>query len=100
MKKLGRWAAAMAWLVCACPLRAHHSISMIDVSTPVWVKGTVALYEPVNPHVMIALDERTDDGQVRRWTVEGPSLTRRGSFTDTCLCSRTGNCNRGDPTER
>jgi hypothetical protein len=48
---------------------------MIDVSTPVWVTGTVVRYEPIDPHVMIALEQRTEDGQVQ-WTVEGPILGR------------------------
>jgi Family of unknown function (DUF6152) len=30
----------------------------------------------INPHAMMALEERTKEGQVRRWTVEGPNLIR------------------------
>ena len=74
------WAAAIAVLACTGPLRAHHSISAIDISTPIWVKGTVVLYEVVNPHVMIALEERREDGQVQRWTVEGPNLGRLARY--------------------
>ncbi len=69
-------AATLAALMCGGPLRAHHSISMIDTSTPVWVKGTVVRYEIVNPHTMLEVEETTNDGQVRRWTVEGPPLRR------------------------
>jgi hypothetical protein len=68
----GTWAAAIATLGCAGSLLAHHSVSMIDVSTSHWVKGTVVLYAPVSPHAMIELEERTEDGQVQRWTIEGP----------------------------
>jgi len=59
-------------------LQAHHSNISIDASTPVWVEGTVVRYEIVNPHAMIELEEATSDGQVRRWTVQGPNLQRLG----------------------
>ena len=80
MKKITTSAAAIAALACAGPLRAHHSISMIDISTPIWVKGSVVQYQVINPHVMIALDERREDGQVQRWTVEGPILSRLSRY--------------------
>jgi hypothetical protein len=76
MRKIATLAATIAALVCVSSLRAHHSISMIDTSTPIWVKGTVAYYKIVNPHTMIGLEERMEDGQVKRWTVEGPILSR------------------------
>ena len=80
MTKIATCAAAVAALACAGPLRAHHSISMIEISTPIWVKGTVVLYEPKNPHTMIELDAKTEDGQVERWTVEGPFLGRLARY--------------------
>jgi hypothetical protein len=57
------------------PLQAHHSISMFDLTTPIWVEGRVVAYEAVNPHATMVLEERVE-GAVRRWTVEGPSLRR------------------------
>ena len=51
---------------------AHHSISMFDISNPIWVKGTVLAYEPIAPHVMIRLKETTVDGATRQWSIEGP----------------------------
>ena len=71
-KHLATFAAAVAALTCASSLPAHHSVSMIDVSKSVWVKGTVVRYEPINPHARIALEETTDDGRVQQWTIEGP----------------------------
>lgn len=79
------WAAAIAALTCVGPLQAHHSIGMFDVSTPIWVKGTVVRYERVNPHAMITLEEAREDGRVQRWTVEGPAprlVDLRGSGPD------------------
>ena len=76
MKKLATSATAIAAFAFAGLLRAHHSISTIDITTPVWVKGTVVQYEVKNPHIMIELDEAREDGQIRRWTVEGPIISR------------------------
>src|SRR5262245_16800445 len=76
MKRRVVLAATLAALTCGGPLRAHHSISAIDTSTPVWVKGTVVRYEIVNPHTMFEVEETTSDGQLKRWTVEGPILRR------------------------
>ena len=45
---------------------------MIEVSKSIWIKGTVVRYEPISPHTRFELDERTADGQVQRWTIEGP----------------------------
>lgn len=55
--------------------RAHHSQSMF-VDTPLWVKGTISRYRPVDPHVMIELEEKLPDGTVRHWVVEGPRMGR------------------------
>ena len=76
MKRRVILAATLAALTCGGSLRAHHSISAIDTSTPVWVRGTVVRYEIVNPHTMVEVEETTGDGQVKRWTVEGPALFR------------------------
>lgn len=89
-------AAAVAALVCAGPLGAHHSISTVDLTAPVWVKGTVVRYEIGNPHTMIELDVTSADGQVVRWTMDGPipgraqrmgvdgSLLSRGDVIEAC----------------
>ena len=72
MKRIATCLAATAALAGAGQLQAHHSISTIDITTPVWVKGTVVQYVPGNPHAMIELDVRAADGEVQRWSVEGP----------------------------
>jgi hypothetical protein len=76
MKSFATLAATLVALACASPLRAHHSVSVIDITTPVWVKGTVVEYRPINPHAMIELEVRGGDGQAQRWTVEGPNPGR------------------------
>ena len=70
------WSTAIAALAWASVVRAHHSMSMFDVARPIWIKGTVARYEAVNPHALIALEEKAPDGKIHRWVVEGPNLNR------------------------
>lgn len=85
MSRTATWPTALAAVACVGSAGAHHSISMFDIGKPIWVKGTVVGFEPVNPHVMFALEQKGDDGQVQRWTVEGPGLnsfTRAGHGAD------------------
>ena len=71
-------AAALLTLPCAGSVQAHHSISMFELSSPFWVRGTVTAYEPIAPHAMIYLEETAADGQIRKWRIEGPWPGRLG----------------------
>jgi len=85
MKATAIWIAALATVAAAGPVRAHHSISMFDIGKPVWIEGKVVHFDLINPHVMFALEQTTDDGRTRQWTVEGSGLntfTRRGLGAD------------------
>ena len=64
----------------ASPLFAHHSWP-VDCSTPVTVQGTVTGYTWANPHVMIGLEVKGEDGTVEKWSVGGPSLSRMAANT-------------------
>jgi hypothetical protein len=44
-------------------------------TTPIWISGAVIRLELRNPHTIITLEDRSQDGQVRLWAVEGPSQT-------------------------
>lgn len=68
-------AAAVAAVVFAASLQAHHANSSIDLATPIWVKATVVRFDRINPHTIIELDEIVG-GDVRRWRIEGPFLAR------------------------
>jgi hypothetical protein len=83
---MAEWAAA-GMLVSAASLMAHHSLSQaqFDTTTGVTVKGTIVLFERVNPHSFIFVDQKGADGQMHRWAIEGPGifqLTRMGFGTD------------------
>jgi hypothetical protein len=66
------WAIVLIAVTGVTP--AHHSQGMF-VETPVWVTGVIVRYRPVDPHVMIELQEPQPEGPARKWIIEGP---RRG----------------------
>jgi len=76
MNRTTAWAALVATLACAGPAWAHHSSSLFDLSAPLWVRGAVVSYQPINPHVLITIEGRQADGKHRQWIVEGPNLDR------------------------
>jgi uncharacterized protein DUF6152 len=57
------------------PLSAHHSWP-VSFSQLVTVKGTVTEFIWGNPHPMITLEVRADDGKVEKWLVGGPAINR------------------------
>src|SRR5262245_13302630 len=65
--------AILIALVSTGPVRAHHSIARFDLTQAVRVKGTVVAFHMINPHSIIILEEKTADGETRRWAAEGPS---------------------------
>jgi len=84
MKKM---AIILATIFCAAtifaPLQAHHGEANYDTSKTVSVKGTVSMFEFVNPHVQIAIDVKNDKGEIEKWTGEARSpamLSRYGGW--------------------
>jgi len=79
-------ASAVIVLACTGALHAHHSVSMFDISTPVWLEATFTSFDRVNPHSIVHLEESAAEGEVTRWSIEGPpgfQLDRRGVTLDT-----------------
>jgi hypothetical protein len=68
-------AAALAALIFSGSPQAHHSGYMYE-TTPVWITGTVVRFEDKNPHSITSLEGVGEDGQVRRWAVEGPGQSQ------------------------
>ena len=75
MKALLVSVVALALVSGAVPLSAHHSWP-VNMSQLVTVKGTVMEFEWANPHPMITLEVRSDDGKVEKWLVGGPAINR------------------------
>src|SRR2546423_1576946 len=72
-KMMAGWIAALV-LASAGSLVAHHSLSQFDTTTPVTVKGTIVLIERINPHSILFVDQKGEDGKTERWAVEGPGI--------------------------
>jgi hypothetical protein len=59
----------------AVSLSAHHSWP-VNMDKLVTVKGTVMQFEWANPHPMITLEVKSDDGKVEKWLIGGPAINR------------------------
>ena len=59
----------------AVPLSAHHAWP-VSYAKLVTVKGTVTEFNWGNPHPMITLEVRTDDGKMETWSIGGPATNR------------------------
>jgi hypothetical protein len=59
----------------AVPLSAHHTWP-VSYDQLVTVKGTVMEFSWENPHPMITLEVRTEDGKTEKWMVGGPAIGR------------------------
>ena len=66
---------ALALVSSAVAVSAHHSWP-ISRGQLVTVKGTVTEFAWENPHPMITLEVRTDDGKIEKWLVGGPAINR------------------------
>ena len=74
MTRTRGWVAVAVALISGAPLLAHHSLANHETTKPVRIKGTVVQVHVINPHSFIYLEQRGEDGQIRRWAVEGPSV--------------------------
>ena len=75
MKALLAPVSVLALVFAAVPLAAHHSWP-VSYQKLVTVKGTVMDFVWENPHPMITLEVRTDEGKVEKWQVGGPAINR------------------------
>ena len=67
---------ALAALASGSSVRAHHSGYMYQ-TTPFWISGEVVRLEIKKPHTIITLEDRSENGELRLWAVEGPPQTAR-----------------------
>ena len=68
-------------LVVVAPTYAHHGTSAYDTTKLTTVKGTVTDFQFNNPHVMISVEAKDDQGKVETWISEANSpnvLIRHG----------------------
>lgn len=61
----------VAMLISGASLLAHHSPSAIfDMKNKVSLKGSVTKVDWVNPHIVVYMDAKGDDGSVESWKFE------------------------------
>ena len=77
MKKtsLGVGLVVLSLLSAAATLSAHHAWPVTNQRL-VTVKGTVVEFTWSNPHPMITLEVKNTAGQIEKWSVGGPAITR------------------------
>src|SRR6185312_6938080 len=64
--------SVFALVLCsvAVPLFAHHGAAAFDTSKTLTLKGTVTAWRWSNPHCLLQLDVKGDDGKVVHWIGE------------------------------
>ena len=68
-------------LVAPAPAAAHHSAAMFDETKRVEVKGTVVQWVWANPHCLLQVETKGEDGETVRWVAETSNpldMTNRG----------------------
>jgi hypothetical protein len=65
----------LALLTAVVPLSAHHAWP-VSREQLVTVKGTVTEFVWSNPHPMITVEVRANNGQMEKWLIGGPALNR------------------------
>lgn len=57
-------------VLMSVPLLAHHGSAAFDSGKTVILKGTVKQWVYSNPHLLLTLDVKGEDGKVIQWLVE------------------------------
>jgi hypothetical protein len=65
----------LAVWTAAATLGAHHAWP-VNNQRLVTVKGTVVDFTWSNPHPMVTLEVKNDAGQIEKWSIGGPAITR------------------------
>jgi hypothetical protein len=80
--------AAVAAILGFGPAQAHHSAAVFyDANSRVTITGQVIRFNFRNPHAIVELQVKTEDGEDQRWTAEtsAPSALRRRGWSQESL---------------
>ena len=88
--KLARFlffATTLALLAASGITFAHHGSAAYDMTKLVTVQGTVTGYEFVQPHVLVYLDVKDNNGNIEKWLGESntPNIVARSGWTRNSL---------------
>jgi hypothetical protein len=80
-------AAAAGLAAASGTTLAHHGSAAYDMTKLVTVQGTVTGYEFVQPHVLIHLDVKGDNGNTEKWLGESntPNIVARSGWSRNSL---------------
>ena len=81
--------AVFALISAAIPLAAHHSWP-VNNNRLVTVTGTITEFVWSNPHPMMTVEVKTDDGKTEKWQMGGPAITRMEANGWTKTTVKTG----------
>ena len=80
--------ALVAALLGAAPADAHHSFAVHFVADRlITVRGTVDEFTFRNPHGVLMVTAKSDDGAQQQWKIEtnSPNILRRRGWTETSI---------------
>lgn len=81
-------AASIVAASAAVPVSAHHSFAVHFVADRlVTVRGTVSEFSFRNPHGVLQVAAKADDGAEQQWKIEtnSPNILRRRGWTETSI---------------
>ena len=84
-KNVAGFVSAVALLVSAVPLFAHHGNAAFDTSKRLTLKGVVTEWVWANPHCWLKFDVKNDKGEATHWLAEEtnpPGLINSGWYKD------------------
>jgi hypothetical protein len=69
------------------PAFAHHGTSRYNLSKIITLSGTVTGFDWGNPHCLVYLDVKSDNGEIQHWTLElaSPFTMRHAGWTSSSL---------------
>lgn len=74
---------ALALLLVATPVIAHHGLANFNLNIDITIEGTIADIALINPHSWIYVDVANPDGSVSQWKCElrGGTVLKRSGWT-------------------
>jgi hypothetical protein len=75
-------------IICATPVKAHHSFAMFDQGRTITITGTVKEFQWINPHVLIWVEvSGARNPQPIVWSIEAtsPGILRRQGWSKDSL---------------
>ena len=67
-------------LSTALSAQAHHSFATYDIDNKIERRGIVIKFEFVQPHILMVLEAKRDDGSTETWEIESMAPRRWDSF--------------------